>query len=106
MGMKPDFEPWNGDNGAGDAPPHDNGTHGATFSVGGVSSVSRVDYPLPKDPNAGLYDAATTPSDPESPDEIADLGLNERKEVGYNGSIANYGFGGSEGGHSNDNTGD
>lgn len=104
--QKPDFEPWNGNNGAGDRPPQDNGTNNAHFSVGGVSSVSRVDYPLPKDVNAGLYDAASTPADPESPDEIADFGINERKEVGYNGSIADYGFGGSAGGHTNKNTKD
>lgn len=94
--MKPDFEPWNGDNGASERPVQDNGTHGATFSVGGVASVSHVDYPLPKDVNS---------PHPTDPDGQMQGGV-ASGEVGYNGSIANYGFGGSEGGHSNDNTQD
>lgn len=101
-----DYHPWDGDNGASDAPLNDNGTHNASFSVGGVATVGKVDYPLPKDVNAGLYDAATTPSNPEAADEISDFGINERIEVGYNGSIANYGFDTPGGGHTNKNTKD
>lgn len=104
--MEQDFKGWNGDNGAGDRPPLDNGTHNASFSVGGVATVSKVDYPLPKDVNAGLYDAADTPTNPEAADEISDYGINERKEVGYNGSIANYGFDTTAGGSTNKNTKD
>lgn len=106
IGTEPDFHPWDGDNGAADRPPLDNGTHNASFSCGGVATVGKVDYPLPKDVNAGLYDASTTGRDPESPDEISDFGINEHKEIGYNGSIAEYGFGGSAGGHTNKNTKD
>lgn len=101
--MKPDFQGWNGDNGADECPVQDNGTQGKNFSVGGVTSVSTVDYPLPQDVNSP--DGKDYGQGGGS-DEISDYGLNESAEVGYNDSIANYGFGGSAGGHTNKNTKD
>ena len=104
IGTEPDFHPWDGDNGAGDASPQDNGTHNASFSVGGVPTVSTVDYPLPQDVNSPKgKDYANGGQDMA---EISDQGLNETVEVGYNGSIANYGFSDSGGGHTNKNTKD
>lgn len=77
----------NGSNGADDRPVPDNGTKGANFSAGGMRSVSKVDYPLPPDPNS--------PSGKDYSDggaEISDFGLNEAVEVGHDGNICNYGL--------------
>lgn len=59
----------------------------ATFSVGGMPSVSKVDYPLPPDPHA-----------PHGNDSDNDMntaltyGVDESKEVSHNGGVANYGL--------------
>lgn len=78
----------NGGNGAGDATIQDNGTKNASFSAGGMPSVTKVDYPLPQDVNS-----------PEGKDysdnggaEVSDQGLNESVEVGFNGGIHAYGL--------------
>jgi len=78
----------NGGNGASDAPIQDNGTKNAHFSAGGMPSVTKVDYPLPRDVNS-----------PEGKDysqnngaEISDFGLNEGTEVGFNGGVHAYGL--------------
>lgn len=73
-----------------DRPIQDNGTH-ATFSVGGMPSVSKVDYPLPRDPNA-----PPGYSEDSNQAEVNDYGLNESKEVGFNGGIHSYGLASGE----------
>lgn len=76
----------NGGNGAGDAPIQDNGTRDANFSAGGMRTVSKVDYPLPPDPHAppGQIDGGDA--------EVADFGLNEKVEVGFDGGVHDYGL--------------
>ena len=68
------------------------GSH-ASFSVGGMPSVSRVDYPLPKDPHAPPgYDPDGNQA------ETNDYGINERVEVGHDGPAQDYGLSGPSAG--------
>ncbi len=57
----------------------------ATFSVGGMPSVSKVNYPLPPDPHSPDY------RDVEGA-QVADIGLNESVEVGHDGGVNCYGI--------------
>ncbi len=77
----------NGGNGAGEAPVQDNGTKNASFSAGGMPSVSKVDYPLPPDPNSPAGKAYSGDGA-----EISDFGLKETVEVGFNGGVHAYGL--------------
>lgn len=83
----------NGSNGAGDAPIQDNGTKNASFSVGGMPSVTKVDYPLPPDPNSP---SGKDYVQGQNGEEISDFGLNETVEVGFNGGVHAYGLVGGE----------
>lgn len=92
--MEPDNRPdlaGDKDRSAGDDRPiQDNGTKNANFSVGGVTHVSKVDYPLPPDPHA-------PPGPADSSDaEIQDFGLNESVEVGLKSNQLEYGIGGKK----------
>lgn len=102
----------NGDNGASDRPVPDNGTKNAHFSVGGMPSVTKVDYPLPPDPHDpnGAYDGGNR-------DHLQNYGLKdgignsfdggfheiglasgETKQSGMDDSISGQGFGGASAG--------
>lgn len=102
---------------ADDRPIQNNGTENAHFSAGGLPNVTKVDYPLPRDPHA--------PGMPESKDAIDEYGLStsetgpvkdqlqyglegEAKTTGGNeSSIANYGlYGASEGKEKKSDTSD
>ena len=94
--MEPDNRPdlaGDKDRSAGDDRPiQDNGTKNASFSVGGVTHVSKVDYPLPPDPHAPPGPDAGSRGD----DEISDFGLNEAVEVAQQGNQLQYGIGGKK----------
>jgi hypothetical protein len=111
----------NGSNGADDRPVPDNGTKGANFSAGGMRSVSKVDYPLPPDPNSpsGKDYSEGRRRDQRLRPERVRRGRPRRqhlqlrlvggyaKQDGADDSIAGQGFGsGSAGGGKTENTKD
>jgi hypothetical protein len=85
---QPDHDPW-ANNGANDDRGSEMGDRNAKRADGDAGSTTfRTEKP-PKDPHAPPgYDAHSN----YDSSSIVDQGLNETKEVGWNGSVAQYGL--------------